>query len=257
MEKIGFIGCGHLAKAIINGLSNFEKYNIHGHDRNEVNQNWLQTNGYQASSLKDVVINCDVVFICVKPKDVISLCNDMKQHISLNKKVVSVAAGIKYRQIKDCLEDAKIFRAMPNIGSKDNLGITSIFSREESSDIVELFKHLGEAFVVEDESNIDLHTSLIGSGPAFFLEIINEFEKRLDELLPEGETKRDITVTFLSSLIASIKNGENLEDIIDSIKSKGGTTEAGLNHLYSTDFTKVFSEAVDAAVSRAKELSMD
>ena len=120
MEKIGFIGCGHLAKAIINGLSNFEKYNIDGHDRNEVNQNWLQTNGHQASSLKDVVINSDVVFICVKPKDVISLCNDMKQHISLNKKVVSVAAGIKYRQIKDCLEDAKIFRAMPNIGSKDN-----------------------------------------------------------------------------------------------------------------------------------------
>ena len=53
------------------------------------------------------------------------------------------------------------------------------------------------------------------------------------------------------------KNGENLEDIIDSIKSKGGTTEAGLNHLYSKDFTKVFSEAVDAAVNRAKELSMD
>ena len=106
----------------------------------------------------------------------------MKQYISLNKKVVSVAAGIKYRQIKDCLDDAKIFRAMPNIGSKDNLGITSIFSREESSDIVELFKHLGEAFTVEDEDKIDLHTSLIGSGPAFFLEIINEFEKRLDEL---------------------------------------------------------------------------
>ena len=78
-----------------------------------------------------------------------------------------------------------------------------------------------------------------------------------DELLPDGETKRDITVIFLSSLIASIKNGENLEDIIDSIKSKGGTTEAGLNHLYSKDFTKVYSEAVDAAVNRAKELSMD
>jgi pyrroline-5-carboxylate reductase len=226
MEKIGFIGCGHLAKALIDGLSNFKKYKIHGHDRNEANQNWLQANGHQALSLEDAIINSDVVIICVKPKDVIPLCDDMKQHISLNKKVVSVAAGIKYRQIKDRLEDAKIFRAMPNIGSKDNLGITSIFSREESSDIVELFKHLGEAFIVEDEDQIDLHTSLIGSGPAFFLEIINEFEKRF-------------------------------EDIIDSIKSKGGTTEAGLNHLYSKDFTKVFSEAVDAAVHRAKELSMD
>ena len=82
MEKIGFIGCGHLAKALINGLSNFKKYKIHGHDRNEANQNWLQANGHQALSLEDAIINSDVVIICVKPKDVISLCDDMKQHIS-------------------------------------------------------------------------------------------------------------------------------------------------------------------------------
>ena len=85
----------------------------------------------------------------------------------------------------------------------------------------------------------------------------NEFENRLNELLPEEVSKRDITLLFLTSLISAIKNGENLEDLIGSIRSKGGTTEAGLNLLYSENFIKIFSDAVDAAKNRATELSMD
>jgi pyrroline-5-carboxylate reductase len=98
---------------------------------------------------------------------------------------------------------------------------------------------------------------LIGSGTAFYFEIINEFENRLDELIPDGISKRDITLLFLTSLISAIKNGESLEDLIGSIKSKGGTTEAGLNLLYDQNFIKVFSDAIDAAKNRASELSMD
>ena len=87
--------------------------------------------------------------------------------------------------------------------------------------------------------------------------IINEFEHRLSELLPNDVSKRDITLLFLTSLISAIQNGENLEDLIQSIKSKGGTTEAGLTHLYEKDFINIFSEAINAAKNRAANLSMD
>ena len=213
--------------------------------------------GHKSLSLEDCCKQSDVIFLCVKPQDIPTLCGDLKEHLREGQEVISVAAGVKLEKLKELLPGARITRVMTNVGTRDNLGVTAIFSQVINDEIISLFNFLGKAFTVENEDQIDLHTVLIGSGPAFFLEIINEFEKRLDELLPDGETKRDITVTFLSSLIASIKNGENLEDIIDSIKSKGGTTEAGLNHLYSKDFTKVFSEAVDAAVNRAKELSMN
>ena len=185
------------------------------------------------------------------------LCVSMNSIIKDDIKIVSVAAGVTLENLKTALPGRRIYRAMPNIGAKDNLGITSIFSSEQDDEILEIFNFLGKAFKVDNEEKINLHTSLIGSGPAFYFEIINEFENRLDELLPDNVSKRDITLLFLTSLISAIKNGENLEDLIASIKSKGGTTEAGLNLLYNENFIKTFSDAIDAAKNRATELSMD
>ena len=84
-----------------------------------------------------------------------------------------------------------------------------------------------------------------------------EFEKRLDELLTDKESKRLVSIVFLSSIINAIKNGENLEELVESVASKGGTTEAALQKLDEKGFKEIFSEAVDAGIKRAKELSMN
>ena len=257
MRKIGFIGCGHMAKALIKGLQKNSSYIITGHDRNEANLLWLEHESIGQQTLEDICIESDIVVICVKPKDMYELCLSMNSIIRDDIKIVSVAAGVTLENLKTAFPRNKIYRAMPNIGAKDNLGITSIFSSVEDAEILEIFNFLGKAFVVDSEEKINLHTSLIGSGPAFYFEIINEFENRLDGLLPDNVSKRDITLLFLTSLISAIKNGENLEDLIASVKSKGGTTEAGLNLLYNENFIKIFSDAIDAAKNRAAELSMD
>ena len=104
------------------------------------------------------------------------LCLSMNSIIRDDIKIVSVAAGVTLENLKTAFPRNKIYRAMPNIGAKDNLGITSIFSSVEDDEILEIFNFLGKAFVVDSEEKINLHTSLIGSGPAFYFEIINEFQ---------------------------------------------------------------------------------
>ena len=208
-------------------------------------------------SLDECCNNADILFLCVKPQDMPTLCKELSATVNKNQSIVSVAAGIKYESLKNSLPTDKIFRAMPNVGAKDNLGITAIFSHSDNSEVLRIFKFLGEAYEVENEDQIDLHTVLIGSGPAFFYELLSEFERRMDILVQDKDIKRLISIIFLSSLITSIKNGENLDDLIESVASKGGTTEAGLNFLYKEKFNEIFSGAVDAGVKRAKELSMD
>ena len=257
MEKIGFIGCGHMAKALIEGLIENNNYIILGHDRNPNNTNWLAAKSIPVFSLDEICHEADIAVICVKPNDMYDLCQKMSKIISKDLIIVSVAAGVTLQSLNTMFPNNKVFRAMPNIGAKNNLGITSVYSNDDNSKIVEIFNYLGKAFEVQDENQINLHTSLIGSGPAFFFEIINEFENRLSELLPPDVSKRDITLLFLTSLISSIKDGQNIEELIQSIKSKGGTTEAGLNLLYDKEFVKIFSDSIDAARDRALDLSMD
>lgn len=257
MKTLGFIGCGHIAKSLIIGLKRDSDYEIIGYDKMQDSLDWLKINNCTPLSLDECCNNADILFLCVKPQDMPTLCKELSAIVNKNQSIVSVAAGIKYESLKNSLPTDKIFRAMPNVGAKDNLGITAIFSHSDNSEILRIFKFLGEAYEVENEDQIDLHTVLIGSGPAFFYELLSEFERRMDILVQDKDIKRLISIIFLSSLITSIKNGENLDDLIESVASKGGTTEAGLNFLYKEKFNEIFSGAVDAGVKRAKELSMD
>ena len=56
MRKIGFIGCGHMAKALIKGLQKNSSYIITGHDRNEANLLWLEHESIGQQTLEDICI---------------------------------------------------------------------------------------------------------------------------------------------------------------------------------------------------------
>ena len=257
MKNLSFIGCGHLAKCLIQGLSKNTEFQISGFDLFQGSLDWLESNGNKILSLQDCCQQSDIIFLCVKPQDMPTLCNDLKQHLKEGQEVVSVAAGIKLEKLKELLPGANITRVMTNVGTRDNLGVTAIFSQKINEDIVSLFNFLGKAFLVENEDQIDLHTVLIGSGPAFFYDLLNEFEDKMEDIIDDKDMKREITILFLTSIISAIKNGENLDTLVDSVASKGGTTEAGLKFLREKNFNSIFSEAVDMGVERAKKLSMD
>ena len=115
MRKIGFIGCGHMAKALIKGLQKNSAFSISGHDRNESNLAWLEHESIPQKSLADLCIESDIVVICVKPKDMYELCATMNKIIDKETKIISVAAGVTLENLKTALPGRKIFRAMPNI----------------------------------------------------------------------------------------------------------------------------------------------
>jgi pyrroline-5-carboxylate reductase len=185
------------------------------------------------------------------------LCNELASGNLEDKKIISVAAGIKLDQIEKLIPRNKVYRVMPNIGSKNNLGITAVFSKNDNQELLELLKILGEAYEVDNEDQIDLHTVLLGSTPAFFYDLLHEFESRVEELIDDKDQIRVATIVFLSSLITSISKGQDLLELVESVASKGGTTEAGINFLREQRFNEIFSKAVDAGIIRARELSKD
>jgi pyrroline-5-carboxylate reductase len=157
LKKIGFIGCGHLAKSLISGLEKSSEYQISGYDILEANLNWLNERGHAAIGLEECLDNSDILFLCVKPQDMPELCSSIADRIKDDINIISVAAGVKLQTLFDLLPSKKIFRVMTNVGTKDNLGVTAVYSQTDNSEILNLFNFLGKAFEVNDENQIDIH----------------------------------------------------------------------------------------------------
>ena len=115
MRKIGFIGCGHMAKALIQGLKSNKSYELFGHDRNSKNSAWLGQEKIPFCSLEEICQESDILMICVKPKDMYDLCSEMRSYIDNELKIVSVAAGITLENLKDALSGGKVYLSLIHI----------------------------------------------------------------------------------------------------------------------------------------------
>ena len=100
MKTLGFIGCGHIAKSLITGLKRDSNYEIIGYDKMQDSLDWLKINNCTPLSLDECCNNADILFLCVKPQDMPTLCKELSAIVNKNQSIVSVAAGIKYESSK-------------------------------------------------------------------------------------------------------------------------------------------------------------
>jgi pyrroline-5-carboxylate reductase len=174
--------------------------------------------------------------------------------------IVSVAAGITTAAMEEPLSgNAAVIRAMPNTPSVVGLGVTGIskgsnVSAEQLNLAVELFASVGKVLVV-DESKIDALSTISGSGPAYvfyFAEKLITAAKSLG--FSEQEASLMVKETFLGSATLLATSSSSPEQLRKQVTSPNGTTMQATGRFDAADLEKVFIEATEAALARAKEL---
>ena len=260
MKNIAFYGGGNISQAMIEGLiySGFSHKNIFFIDRNAKNQNKLKK--LKVRSLKsDQKVNIDLFFLAVKPKDAIEAYKEIIADFK-NPKIVSLVAGIKTKKYISLDKEIEFLRAMPNTSSRFSLGITAVynssFKKTNLSKLVTLLKRVGIVIKVDKESKIDEFTGMIGSGPAYFFYLLKSYEKKLMSIC-NGDKKivKEVMVNLIKGVGTSVENNDNLSDLIEAVKSKKGTTEAGLKSFKSNKLGISFEKGLNAAIKRSKEIS--
>lgn len=269
MEIIGIIGYGNMGQAIAASLKS--KYNIFVFDKDKSKISDMEkirlapSASYLAKSVEKIILS-------VKPQDFSGLLEEIKE-LTVDKLVISIAAGIPTSYIESFLKKARVIRVMPNLALKINKGMTCI-SKGESANAedlqftVDLFQPMGKTLIVEEE-RMNAVTSISASAPAFFYELIKgrslsevkiyakeifvpALQKAAMEFGFNSEEAKLLAVTTAEGSIAFMDSVDSpLEELIDKIASKGGTTEAGLKVLRSAGSLE---EALLAAKMRAEEL---
>lgn len=264
--KIGFIGSGKMASAIINGLI---KNKFTKPENIKATQTKLDTIDEKSKKLgieiflnnKKLVNFADVIVLAVKPNQIISVLDEVKDFINEKKLVISVAAGVSTKKIEETInKNISVVRVMPNTPVLINEGMTGIvggkFAKNEDIEYVEkLFKTIGKTVVVNEENQIDIITAISGSGPAFFYKVINDIARAGEKLGLDYEKAILLSIqTAIGAAKMSLKREVSMEELISNVATSGGCTRVGIDCMEKFDTEQLFYEVIRDTSLKAYQL---
>ncbi|MBC8284237.1 MAG: pyrroline-5-carboxylate reductase [Nitrospinae bacterium] len=269
-KRIGFIGGGNMAEAIIKGMissSLIKGTHIFVSEPNKGRQTFL-TSEYKVKVVKDnldLARKSDVLIVAVKPQIIREVLNDIAGQVDAKKLVISVAAGVPISQIEEALSLGKkkklsVVRTMPNTPAVVQEGVTAItagkgVSKADLKMSREIFQSVGRTVEVS-EDQIDAVTGLSGSGPAYIFMIIEALSDAGVKMGLSRDVANELTVqTVLGSAMLVRETGTSPGELKNRVTSPGGTTIAGLHALEKGSLRATLMNAVEKATLRSKELA--
>lgn len=264
--KLGIIGCGFMAQAIIKGICNSEfirAKKIIVSDTDEAKLNDVNyTYGVQTTTdNRYVAENCEFLLFAVKPQSFKGVAEQLSGIVP--DKVISIMAGVKKSVIKNSLGVGiiKVARCMPNLPCSVGVGMMGVDMSDfnKNTDDIEfiynLFSCLGEVLSTT-EDKLDAVTGISGSGPAYaFVFVDSLIDAGVKQGLTKDEAKLLAVQTMLGSCQLLVGSEKPLSELIMNVCSKGGTTIEAVKVFEDKNFRGIVSDAVAACVKRSKELS--
>lgn len=265
--KLGFIGAGKMAESIARGVvqsglmpPNRISTSIHSNPNRRIAFESFGVNILPQNSA--VVEESDVVVFSVKPQVVKDAISQLRPVLSKQKLLVSVAAGVKLKDLQEWAGHSRFIRIMPNTPSAVGMAasVMSLGGAATKADgelVSKLFGSVGKIWTA-DEKMFDAVTGLSGSGPAY---IYLAIEALADGGVAAGLSRElalglaSQTVLGASTMVS--KSGKHPGQLKDDVTSPGGTTIAGIHELEKGGFRGTLMNAVVAAAKRSKELSQN
>ncbi len=261
--KLGVIGAGFMSSAIVKGsiLSGFIPANlIYVSDINQSSLDKMAKLGVCVTKdNRELVNNSEFVLFAIKPQNFSDVAKDICD-CDLEK-VISIMAGVKKQRIKDCLNNTvKVARCMPNTPCSVGSGAVGIdasdYTSIEDFDFVNnLFSSFAKTVFVSEEK-LGAVTAVSGSAPAYFYLFISGLVKAG---VKHGLTEEEALGLAVNTMIGSgkmilNKGDKTLDELINAVCSKGGTTVQAINVFNKNNLTEIISDAFDACVKRSDEL---
>ncbi|KAJ4706265.1 Pyrroline-5-carboxylate reductase [Melia azedarach] len=264
--KIGFIGAGNMAESIAKGVAVsgvLPPHRICTSHSNPSRRTVFESVGVKLVPNNNAVVEeSDVVIFSVKPQVVKDVAMQLRPLFSQKKLLVSVAAGVKLKDLQEWTGHSRFIRVMPNTpsavgegASVMSLGATA--TKEDGELIAKLFGAVGKVWQA-DEKLFDAVTGLSGSGPSYiYLAIEALADGGVAAGLPRKLALGLASQTVLGAASMATKTGKHPGQLKDDVASPGGTTIAGIHELEKSGFRGILMNAVVAAAKRSRELSQN
>ncbi|MCL2846748.1 MAG: glutamate-5-semialdehyde dehydrogenase [Firmicutes bacterium] len=233
--KIGFIGHGNMARAMISRIG--QKVEISDGERNQA-----------------VIDASDIIFLTIKPQIHHAVLSTLK---NLNSKIlVTVAPGITIKTVMDW-SGARVIRTMPNTPAMVGMGVTAICRGDEITDtefkfVKDTLEKFGTVYELP-EPLMDNVIPISGSSPVLAYLLVDAMTK-FNHGLDPNTAKRMAAQTVMGACQMILDSDESPETLTDRVCSPGGTTIEMVNTLRTNNFTEIIMASMDACLKRAIEM---
>ncbi len=258
--KIGFIGMGSMAQAILKGWKTTELFVPDQFAAYAPNQQKLQKNAEEIgftpySDLTLLVSDCNVLIMACKPDQVEGVLHELGDSLK-GKAIISIAALWTYERYAALLPDGTRCQfVMPNTPAMVKEGAflfedRNSLAEEELQLAKEWFSALGTVEVIPTRL-MGIASCVAGSAPAF----VDMMMEGLSDAAVSCGMPRDMSYRLIAQMVVGSGRllqvtGQHPGALKDAVCSPGGSTILGVEALDQAGFRAACQAAVHATMKR-------
>ncbi|MDR3609373.1 MAG: pyrroline-5-carboxylate reductase dimerization domain-containing protein, partial [Ignavibacteriaceae bacterium] len=200
--------------------------------------------------------------LAVKPKDLPTACEQLKEHLNPSTVIVSFVAAVKTAELESLLGSCPVVRAMPNIAFQVGESYTRwtanpLVGHNQLKLITTLLSYFGMQERVETDNEIDVHTIISGTGIAIIMYVLRAFIRAAVYLGVRHADAHKIIYQVAHGGLMLMKNGvyDNPEHLIDEVTTPAGTTTRALKILDGKGISAVITDALESAYDHIQKLA--
>lgn len=265
MKKIGFIGSGNMASAIMGGIIKnriFQPEEIIASDLSEaMREKAASSLGVCVTDSNiQVAEEAEVLVLAVKPQYYKDVIEEVRDSITTKQIIITIAPGWTLKKLDRMLgQPLKIVRTMPNTPALVGEGITGVcgnklVEKEDLEYVLKILSSFGRAEVIP-ESLMDVVVSVSGSSPAYVFMMI---EAMADAAVADGMPRQQAYIFAAQAVYGSAKmvleTGKHPGELKDMVCSPAGTTIEAVGVLEKKGFRSAIFECMRACVKKARGL---
>jgi pyrroline-5-carboxylate reductase len=267
-KKLGFIGAGHMTSAVISGLTGLnrispQKVLVASRTQDKVTALAEKHKIKDCSSIDEVIDQCDIVFLSVKPQDLGPLLENIGKSLDEHQIVVSFAAGYNMKLLRKYIPRAEsIIRVMPTTAAKISQGILGYAfenvdaQKKHEAMIREILTVLGTPIFAPNEELFDALMVGCSSGIGFILEFMQIWAEWLEEKGFSIDESTTMTAeTFLAASMLASSSRESFAKLQNQVTSKKGVTGEGLESFRAMDLDRTLRIGFENALLRSAKLA--
>ena len=265
-KKIGFIGCGNMGTAMIQGILESGKcppqeMMISCRTKKTLEEKKAQFGVQISTDNRDVAAFADILFVAVKPQFYAEVLEEIKDLLTEEQILVSIAPGKTLVWFDEVLgRNLKVIRTMPNTPSMVKEGMMGMCAGARVTDEdMALVRDLCSGFSqteVIPEHLMDVVTAVSGSSPAYVFMFIEAMaDAAVAQGLPRNKAYTFAAQAVLGSAKMVLETGMHPGTLKDMVCSPGGTTIDAVCELERMGFRASVESAMRVCGEKSKKMT--